>query len=616
MNRPAAFLIGISLVVVMASTLVGCGGGEVLPLVAPGGSSDWPADPRWRAVVPLLVGEDFRDGAWVRETSFADPVVALVGERGAVFVHADGRWAAQKTGLQANLNVVVSLGANVFVAVGDDGAACWGENGHWQVADTGTQNHLEAMLAVDGVAWAVGQEGTVRRWEAGQWSGLPSAGTDDLVGVTVLNDSLFVAAGTAGIRVWDGAAWSTLPVGPWGESAVKAVAAVDNDQLYAAADSLYVRSAVGWHTITDTRLAGVDKIGMKVTGHTLWYSFWGWWLHLDPTTVPGQVSIDAPFGILAPRDAETYLTVESGPTVAWVADGKLRQDPAGYLSIRSVITLSTGGMLVLTHNGVFQHDGINLTQILDREQIPGMPDRGFAAGCGRDADDYFLVGSEVVYHCVNGQATELGTWEEIQNVNSIAVDQDNVLYMGGDQGLWRWQDVSWQRVLPVLADQQQYFEVWPLGNGRLGAIDSNEQYYLQFADRWSAIGEQRRGTLLLAGADGTLFTIGRVDSREGFDVGNGLRIYDESSGAFRDLMNRGMGSLVDLDIYRGTSRNGEVLIWTRDPSMAFTLSGPPGMADWNVVAGPLAADIASLERMPDGSLLARQNYQGFHAFRP
>ncbi len=601
----------------IAVMLPGCSEGEYIPLLAPGGNRDWPADPRWHSLSVSLGDPYFMDGVWNTEALSEGPTIVLVTLGTEALEYADGQWTVRTNGLAAGMLSVVQVGADEFVAVGAAGAASRRKGNTWRTEETGTDNSLGVVVAADGVVWAAGWQGTVRRWENGVWSGLPTAGDDDLVGIAVLHDSLFVAARGGGIRVWDGLTWGVLPDGPWGTSAVQGVAAAG--RLYAAAGSLYVREPAGWRTITDTDLHGPYAVDMKVTGGLLWYEFYGNWRNIDTVGAPWQPQLGEFLGsgVLAPRADGDYLVASWGPTFTWVEEGVARRDPAGLLDGIGIVPLSTGGLLNLTDIGVILREATSQTLVLAMAQIPLIDEFGFRAGYGHNPDDYYLAGYRCLYHCVGGQATLLGTWDEERRFNSLAIGADNVLYGGDDDGVWRWQGTSWQRVLPLLAAEAGRHDVWSLGNGNLGALDQDGQYYRTLEGQWSSLGYTKRNTLLLAGSDGTLFTVGPMNSTDDFPGGNALRVFDDRAGVFQDLWQQGMGPLVDLDIEGGTSRDGEVLIWTRDPVMVFTLSGPPTLADWQVVAGPLDANIVRVERLPDGNLLAQERRSGgFHLYRP
>ena len=89
-------------------------------------------------------------------------------------------------------------------------------------------------------------------------------------------------------------------------------------------------------------------------------------------------------------------------------------------------------------------------------------------------------------------------------------------------------------------------------------------YYLQDG-QWNSLGTMGWDVVQLCGEDGTLFVI--REEHEYDSYGNSLLVYDDRAGAFRDLGQQGMGPLKDLTIAGASSRNGEVLIWTRNPSM-------------------------------------------------
>ena len=141
-------------------------------------------------------------------------------------------------------------------------------------------------------------------------------------------------------------------------------------------------------------------------------------------------------------------------------------------------------------------------------------------------------------------------------------------------------------------------------------------YYLDDG-LWIAMGDLNRQATVLAGDDGSLFALMDLPGYDNFSGGNGVLEYDDQAAAFREAQQQGMGALVNLNIKGSSSRNGEVLVWTSSPAMVFTLKGPPAQGNWQVVAGPLDADIRMLERLPDGSLLAWvSDKREFSIYRP
>jgi len=615
-RRLAISILGVALTLLMLVGL-GCSKGDYVPLLAPGGSADWPADPGWFSVPDLFGSQDLMDGVWDSETSR----VVLVGTRGAVFEHSAGAWTRPETGLTTTLRAVAQLGPGEYLAVGTGGGICHGLDGHWQPEDSGSDADLGLVLVAGDTAWAVGAQGTVLRRQAGQWTSLPPAGGENLAGIAVFQDSVFVTrSDTSLIRVWDGASWGSVVPAKWASERTYGLVTNGDGHLYALADSMYVRETTGWRNIANSRLflGWGPVVRTKVTGRTIWFGE-GRWLRIDPTLAARQSFIDVPYSdeVLAPRDTTTYLTSESYADITWVEEGAVRSDPAGYLAIRAPIPLTEGGMLLYTDHGVVLHDGLAPTVVLDLAQIPLVVGSGFRAGCGHSPQDYYLAGGRALYHYSNGQAEEVGTWSEGRGILSMGITANNELYMGDWDGLWHWQGSAWVSMRHGLPDDSQRFWVWALGNGSLGASNENREFFLLSEGQWRGVDRLSWDAVLLAGADGTPFVLQEMSGDVDHASGNALLVLDERAGAFRNLWNQGMGPLLDLRVEGATSRGGEVLVWTASPAMVFTLVGPPLQADWRLVAGPFDGEIEHVQLMPDGKLLALDSdRRKFYFYQP
>ena len=357
----------------------------------------------------------------------------------------------------------------------------------------------------------------------------------------------------------------------------------------------------------------------RVVDREIWYGHSYAWYRIDPSVAPWQLREAVPSGqpVMAISEKGDYLSSSSTASIVWVEDGESRPDINGQLRIYAHLYLDDGDFLLHTDGGLVQRSATSVRQVLDSSQIPLATRWDMRAGCGASQDDYYLVARTALYHCVRDQAILRGTWEPGLSFNSVGLSATGEVYAGEGDGLYHWQGSSWQKVLPLPESQEQGFKVWSLGDGRLGAIDTNGQCYFLEGDLWVSMGKQRWRTIVLAGDDGTLFSLQELSGSENFPGGNGLSIYDATAGAFRAPQQRGMGALANLDIVGGTSQAGEVLIWTRAPSMVFTLRGAPAQGDWRVVAGPLDLNIVAVDRMPDGCLLARtSNDEEFSIYRP
>ncbi len=608
------------LTMVAVSCVLGCSKGEDIPLLAPGGGTEWPVDSGWISLTPLAAnGLFFYAGVWDPTPAPGGPMLVMVGYESTIVEYHDGVWSSRGKGLGMHLTDVAWVGAGEFVAVGEDGAAAWRRDGVWQSEETGVTTDLDKIVVADDVVWAAGTNGTVVRRQDGQWTVLPSSGVDFLVGMAALHDSLFAVDYGSDIRVWDGQSWGTLSNLPWGEDMVSAVVTNGDGLLYAAADSLYVRDPAGWRSITDVDFGHPSFVRMKATGSVIWFRVEGEWSYVDPQVAPWQPAVSVPTSHsgFVPKDQDTYLTISSNGVVTWFESGRVSRDPAGDIGGIGRIALATGGLHFMTDLGVIRRDAETLTVVLDIEQIPSVGHGNFRVGCGSGPDDYYLVGGTWLYHCSNGMATLIGSWLHNRFFDSAAVGADQVLYAGDYDGLWRWQNNAWQRVLPVLPEQFAHYRVWSVGDGSLGAADWEGRYYRLQDDQWSYLATMRGDAAMLAGTDGTVFVVGSHSSTNDFPGGNVLWTLDERAGAFNTHWDQGMGPLVSLRLDGNENHAGESLIWTRNPTMVFGLDGPPANASWQVVVGPSDKRFDRLVRLADGSLLAARISGGeFFLYRP
>lgn len=607
------------LMALMVIGALGCSEGEDIPLLAPGGGMEWPIDPGWTPLSPLADNKYFVDGVWNEDASPGEPTVILVGYDGVVMEYTDDSWHSRGQGLNVDFLSVASAGSGKFIAVGDNGVAAWREDGRWQEESSGTGQYLFKVIVDNGIAWAVGWDGAVQRREAGQWTTLPSAGETWLTDVAALHDSVFVTGSDSEIRVWDGQTWGQLADLPWGAVPVKALATLSDGRLYAAADSLYVRGPSGWRSITDAEFSTYASIKMKVSGDVLWFGDNNRWRYVEPMLAAWQPATEVPYlsYILVPRDTETYLTTSSDGIVTWFDQGQASRDPAGDIGDRGDIFLADGGLLFLTDLGVIRRDAESLTIVLDAAQLPALSFQNFRIGCGHSPADYFLAGETSLYHCVNGQAALVGTWAESRDFFSMAIGADNILYASDYDGLWRWQDSTWQRVLPVVPGDREYYKIHTLADGSIGLEDSDHRFYRLKDGQVALLADMRYKAVMQASSDGTVYVVGEHGSTEDFRGGNVLWILDERAGALRNLWDQGMGALVSMSIDGSENHGGESFIWTRNPVMVFALDGPPADAHWRVVAGPLDGYFNRLVRLNDGNLLATSASSGqMFLYRP
>ena len=615
---------------ILLTTLVlggpGCGEGDDIPLFAPGGGLQWPADPGWVSLSPMNARYiNYSAGARASQTIAGETEVVLVGREGLVAEYKDGQWGSSRKNGQNSLYSVVSVGGGEFVAVGDGGSALSLEGGTWQIEDTGTTEYLRHVVEADGIVWAVGGRGTVQRREAGQWTAISTGTSEELRCAAVLNDSLFVVGSDREVRVWDGEDWGVLSNVPWASgdsgSIATAVATGDDGRLFVAAGGLYVREASGWRAIGDVALSPYYyTYKLKIIENTVWFYYGSTWHHIDVNAPASQSAAVLPGveAILLPRDLENYLTVSSGGRIDWVVDGQLSRDVAGTLDAVRDIYLAEGGLIFMTNVGVVQRDATSLKVLVAPDQLPLMDSDQFRAGWGQSPRDFYLAGYGVLYHCVDGVATVVGTWAEDHTIHSLAISDDGVIYCSDYHGLWRWQDGAWLRELPVMAEHNERFLVQSLANGSLVATDNERQVYrLDENGQWIYLDLLTYDSVIESGTDGTLFVVKYQSSVEGFTGGNILLTYDERAGAFINRLDQGMGPLVDLNLEGSENQGGETFIWTTSPTMVFALEGPPANANWRVVAGPLDGKISRLVRLSDGNLLAVGDEDSeFFLYRP
>lgn len=608
-------LVGLLLAAIWAT---GCSEGDTLPLVAPGGSDVWPADGGWRQVGGLLAGGMSLDGV-------ADPqtgTIVVVGTWGAALEYRAGRWIRSPLPSAAPLRSVVSLGGDEFLAVGDGGGIWHRSANGWAREESGTGAGLRLVYHASGGVWAVGDRGTVLRRDVAGWQSLPAPTRGNLVGATVVHDSLFVVGDEEGndLLAWDGEQWRAMSSGPWGTRRIVGIASLAGETLYAAADSFYVREATGWRTITDNRFwesEGRYALKVKIVDHSFWYRYGGSWYAVDPAVAPRQPAqyLSTYFQTIVPLGGEDFLEVSDNGQVGWVESGQRHQDPVGELNVLRAFPLSAGGFVLETGRGIAGWADRASSLIISaavRDSVLG----GWAqTGCGRDTSDFYLGTGHGIHHYLGGQLTTVASWDDNHDFKSLVRSEDGQFHLAGNDGLWRWTGTELVPSRPLGVPEDTRYTAWSSGAGDVVAEDGRGYYYRWAGESWLPLGYLRRGTVVLATTDGTLIAVRKNGGGGDNAYRNTLLVHDNDAGVFRDLGALGMGVLADLDLKGGVSLNGELLVWTATPSMVFRLNGNPRNANWELVAGPLAAGLGGLTVLPDGSLLGLDTgMDSFHLY--
>ncbi|MEV0293737.1 hypothetical protein [Nocardia sp. NPDC050710] len=117
-------------------TVFACGMGRVVYRREPGGGSWTDISAPWPDASEGVVGFTAIAG---RDAS----LVYAVGWKGEIWALSEGRWRAEDSPTNANLNAVAVSDDGEVYCVGDDGVMLHGRNGMWTMIDTGTDVDLQ-----------------------------------------------------------------------------------------------------------------------------------------------------------------------------------------------------------------------------------------------------------------------------------------------------------------------------------------------------------------------------------------------------------------------------------------------------------------------------------------
>ncbi|MCB1183014.1 hypothetical protein KDM41_06250 [bacterium] len=598
----------------------GCGEGDSVPLLAPGGGREWPIDDRW-IELPQTFGDGYLiDAAWDPGADVAARRVLLLANDKTVYLGENGAWTVETVPATMPLREVVAVGPDAFLARGDGGEAWLRRAGVWRREETGVADDLPVCDRQDAATWFGGPDGTlVRRDDEGWRTFAPPRAGVDIRGVAARGDTLFVAiAGSDSVWARVGETWTPLAPGPWAGTELRGLHVMPDGHLLVAATVVWGRTTAGWIDLGALSGYELDAVRFRsVPGRLFAEEFEGisraqvWttiaWSGGAPSS-PERIG----FAGVSARDATHWVTAEWRGRVRWWDGETWTADPGGRFPVSVVLAAGTDGLLVMTEAGIaFQEVGRRVA-ICNWSDFPGCS-YATSTGAGRGPTDFWVVGAGGLFHVLHGAVTRVDAAPPSGTLQNAAVDGRGRLHVVTDR-LWRWSD-GWEPLL--LADEGSLpsERVWPLGDGRLIYRGLDSEVRILGDEGGFTLGRINDPEHIFATATGRLAYLDRLDGDSGRQEWN-LLLWDPQGGGFRNVGSHGLGALAGL--FRISARGGaRPLVWTDNPCLVLTLDGDPPASDWNLLAGPAPRSFYTVTILADGSLLALDGSRdSFHLYRP
>jgi len=579
--------------------LGGCGGGETVPLVSPGGNCDFAPDPLWQQQTGILEGERVQAVAW---PAGGRPVV--VGTNGAIAVNeTPGRWRRESSGVQANLSIVVGDGAGGLLAAGGSGATIRRPPEGWQAVAGLPENGWYDLVHGDGAYWLAGNLGVLARVDsAGQATVVPVPTDATLRAVLAENDSLFVMGEAGFCQVRVGGVWSALDFPIPEDGAAERLFRLSDGRLLlveeAGGGSIHVRETTGWVLH--------PEVNPDRRSTTFWYEdgyLWAlsdalrrWDVSTDPWTAmeyPGFPYLYSDLGF-GPDGAVFQNLDGSFQWHAVAGDGSLEMtlDPAGDLTFNSLCRLQDGTVVAPAEGRIYEirPSGPRLVLTLDTVDA-------FTSLAGVSLQDFFFK-NDGLFHHEEGQAPlEIPLPVEMETYRNMAANDAGQVLLTGSEGVCAWDGARWF-CLPL----EDYY------NGQAHVT--------------------RRQTLVAMGSNMAIYL--RPEGLISFPLDiNGIGVSEPEPGLLmvhsnqfeRCLYRMGTGALQVLesdplpncsnprgDYFLETATGGLVVTRRNDLVLGVTISGT--RAEWELVAGPWRDQIEYLQVLADGSLAALDRSSG------
>ncbi|PID81667.1 hypothetical protein CSB20_01820 [bacterium DOLZORAL124_64_63] len=587
---PVGFLAGLLL-------LGGCGGGEIVPLVAPAGDADFATDPRWQMQTGLLDDAPLLGATW---PAGGRPVV--VGAKGFVAENLEpGHWRLEDSGVSCDLARVVGDGAGGLLAVGLDGGALRQPDGTWQPMN-GLPSGAAGLVHGAGAYWMIGLPGELIRIDGdGAVSEVPGLPETRLRAVLAETDSLFVTGEGIGCQVRVGGVWSTLDVPVPEEGYAKSIFRLDDGRLLMVVrqemDTVYVREAHGWVPHPEINPENGSIICHYEDGYLWVWSSYRWWRW--------DVRGESWTSLLYPRGGIDFVGFGPDGTIVWGWTGaffwagedaegeifKLR-DPAFAMTFRRLYSLLDGTVVASAGEQIHTIEATGSRPVLSL--VTAGPLTRIAGASLQDF--YFLAGG--LFHYVDGQEPQEMPLPEGVGEGGLAVDAAGRVMVshGGDVCIW--DGVQWT-CLPnsrfsdnrALTTRQQTLVA--LGMDR-DAVYLGPNGLVRVLLPFHAIGASEPEPGLL------VFYSSNLESCL-YWSGTGISLELEGN-----LLPSGDG--VHARSFVETDTGGVCLAYDSHLVLGITVSG--ARAQRELVAGPWKNQIKELQVLPDGSLAALDDPSG------
>lgn len=600
-----------SLVGILLSTgmllgaVAGCGDGERIPVVPVLSTLDRPPDPFLVCLAPRSGDRAPADAVWLN-----DEEAYIVGAAGQILgLTPAGTWSPEASGTDHDLLAIAGRDGGPVVAVGRGGTILERSGGSWTRRESGTQNTLCEVLVSGDDAWAVGAAATIVRSRAGgPWESFACPAGGDLTGVCVQSDTLYVSGRDGLLLRWTDGAWSDLGNGPWGDTDLLAVAALPGGPTTVLADSLYELCGGTW---SGRRIAYASDgfRGMKAACGYFWIEYEGRVYRTQPAPQEWSVTSyylgDGPV-FAAPRDTARALLVSGEGSIRWYdSDHGSRDDPAGSPGNGYLFRLADGTKGCLTPAGLLVPGPTGLVQPVPFSDAAMNALRGAVAAGGASLDDFYVARSSYLYRVRNGEVEWREQYPDYASANSLAVDDQGIVYIGTSSGIRSWdgQEFAWDL---VGLDSRDVENVARGPRGTILAWGAEGSWY-RAEHEWVCMSTR---SVLFCGEipSGEILTLTRTSTYAA--TVDSMHIWRrETSSRVSRRIDLVPGS-ERLPVETGAADETGFYVSTYTPSRIFRLIDDPRAGRWDAVAGPFGGRVVRFMPMEDGSLLAYDALMG------
>ncbi len=593
------FCIG-TLLLVAATGLISCSGGETIPVEPVRSSLDGNPDANFRALAPMC-GDRLQRGV----AMLPDGRAWIVGDRGLILAFAEGRWQSQVCPAPGDLLTVLAGPRGNLVAAGTRGLLIEWNGDRWQNVDTGLATTLREVYVGPDVAWAVGDEGVALRRDRSGWQRIPVPEMLDLTGVTVLGAQTFICSAQGALWSWDGSVWTDESQGPWGETPPHTltvlqagpVVAATRDRVYFRQDGVWLpRPEISfWETFDRLRSAGselliesqryVGRYRETINDHWIRRTSWTSGNHAICATTPGN----------------RWLVASDEGEIIWSGadfdDHDARPDAVSLDPTARLFRLEDGTCGAFGNSGLrcLDESGLVAVEGLSEDLLALLP--GTSQVVGFSLDDFYFHRLGRLYHLEDRELTgpfDVGVYSS--NYGAV-LDREGVLHIAGHNGVFRWTGSDTVRVVGDATSGP--YRLRRLRSGDLVAWSGSEVQW-QHDGEWVEIplppgrsfyGETEAGDLCAYDA-GDYYAP---------DV---IRIWRHGMPEAVSVRVELVPGYEDFRVSSVASGPGGIYVATDTPSRVYRLGGDGLSGRWEPVTGLYPGRFSQLRVLDDGSLLA------------